>query len=300
MESKKQKWRVPLGFLLAPVLPCALMTIPGTLATQDWNGAFVFIYAMVIASLVITLFVAVPIYLLLARFWRVGFVECLVSGTAIGALATLALTLIPANSNFSASDSGGATVIHGAYTAHGWAQNFSAMSDAAVLGAAIGFAFWLIAIWSPREREGSSNSYKPTQNLDTREAESSSRFKHYLISAVQWALLAFAAVCMYYDYTIVGVIAIFLVTSLIKRRHSIAAIPIKSWQWLVGLALVVAWIAATIWTFYDATHGHHHNFGPLIALNVVTSSLCFLWWGGLFTWRRIAPQLSSSKLLPKK
>jgi uncharacterized membrane protein YagU involved in acid resistance len=146
--------RVPIGFLLAPIVPCAVTVLPGILAQPEWAGGWQMIFLMVVVSQIISLVVAVPTYFLLRHYSRVGFWQCLLSGAAIAVVFNIVVLSLSMSlgTDYSAADSGGDTVINGHITIHGWVQNALSAGYFALLGAGIGFAFWLIAIWSPKKR----------------------------------------------------------------------------------------------------------------------------------------------------
>ena len=77
-------WRVPLGFIVAPIIPCAATVLPGIIARPEWTGGWRLIVLMVVVSQIISLVFAVPVYFLLRRYWRVGLLQCLLFGTIIG------------------------------------------------------------------------------------------------------------------------------------------------------------------------------------------------------------------------
>lgn len=105
---------------------------------------------MVLVSQAISFLVAMPVFYGIRCFREVGLMECVSAGAMIGGIACFAAVLSAIGGNYSASDSGGPTVIHGQYTAHGWVRNAVAVGTIALLGAAIGLMFWLIALWSPK------------------------------------------------------------------------------------------------------------------------------------------------------
>lgn len=216
MDVNKTAWRVPLGFLLAPVLPCTLAILPSTLATRNWSGAIGLIGTMIIVSLAITLVLAMPVYLLLKRYWTVGLVECLVSGTVIGVIPFPVLELLVSSGKHSAA----ATASHAAHAAHGWAPALSATSDAAVLGAAIGFAFWAIAFWSPGGRQGHGDSLSPARQTPPKTVDRSSLGKHRAMSFVAILLIVLSAVISDYGQTMLSAIPMLLAVVVMKKMYS--------------------------------------------------------------------------------
>ncbi len=116
-----------------------------------------------------------------------------------------------------------------------------------------------------------------------------SKPKYALLLVAQVLLLAFAAFCIYFGVTIIGVLAIFGVLALIRssRRLRFPALrrgeppfSIKGWQWLVGLVLVVLAVAIT-WLFHDAATGYKGGVAPLYTF-LAAFLFCSLWWGELF------------------
>jgi hypothetical protein len=146
------KWRLPLGFILAPVIPSALMVLPGIVATAEWRASWRLIVYIVVVLEIISLIVALPTYFLLRRFWRVGALHCTVSGAAIATLTNVLLLSLPLE-GYSAGDPGGDTIINGRYTAHGWMQNLSDLLIMGGFGAGIGLLFWVIALWRRRDAQ---------------------------------------------------------------------------------------------------------------------------------------------------
>jgi hypothetical protein len=145
-------WRLPVGFIVAPVVPCILIVVPGMVQYPEWTGAWLVIAYMVIASLLITLLLGVPLYFALRRFWKVGLPQCVFSGALLGALMAALATISSIGGNYSANDAGGPTVIAGQYTVHGWIQSCVVAGQTALLGGGIGFMFWAVAIWRSERR----------------------------------------------------------------------------------------------------------------------------------------------------
>jgi hypothetical protein len=142
--------RVPLGFLFAPIIPCAAVVLPGIIGRPEWTRGWVVIALMILVSQLVSLLAAVPIYFIVRRYWRVCLTQCLLSGFAIGAVVFFVTRLaIVVTSINSSTSSGGPTVIGGHYTAHGWVQYVGFAGYSALFGASIGLIFWLVAIWSP-------------------------------------------------------------------------------------------------------------------------------------------------------
>lgn len=140
-------WRVPLAFLLAPLVPCALYAlILGTLA-QRWAGLFALVIAMVITAEALTLVLAVPAYLLIKRLWRVGLLECVLAGAGVALVFGSLDLVLPLSSGYSAGDSGGPTVIDGRFTVHGYVSWAIRTMVNGLLGGSIGLTFWVLAFF---------------------------------------------------------------------------------------------------------------------------------------------------------
>lgn len=148
-------WRVPIGFLLAPVVPCAFVALVSAVIAGLWNGAMFMATAMITVSLALSLVVCLPTYMLLKRFWQVRLVECVVAGAGTALALNIALYLVTAisfpNTGYSAGDSGGDTYIDGKLTPHGRVVALQGIGAGMALGGSIGFCFWAIAVWrNPR------------------------------------------------------------------------------------------------------------------------------------------------------
>src|SRR5580658_4132820 len=105
------KWRVPAGFVLAPLVPCALYATAMSVIASQWRGSRCIVVAMVTVSEALCLFVALPLFLVLRRFRPIALMECVVTGVAITILLNVILLLASGGPGYSAGDSGGATVI---------------------------------------------------------------------------------------------------------------------------------------------------------------------------------------------
>jgi hypothetical protein len=137
--------RVIAGFVLAPLIPCALFNVVMSVVSNQWSGLGFGIVAMVAVSEVLSIFVAVPLYFVLRRFRSIGALECTLSGVAVTVLLNVAFLIFTPGPGFSAADSE-PTVIDGFLTTHGYVSALFATAIQSVLGAAIGLCFWIIAI----------------------------------------------------------------------------------------------------------------------------------------------------------
>jgi len=142
-------WRLPFGFLLAPIVPCAIAALPNILATHEWSGDL--LTYMVVVSQIIGVVFGAPLYAVLSRSRHVRLVHCLVSGAGIA--IAIAAILVLLNPSSSADDSGGATIVNGHYTVYGWVQNAKVVASMGLLGTSIGLFFWGIALWVPKSAQ---------------------------------------------------------------------------------------------------------------------------------------------------
>lgn len=146
-------WRVPVGFLLAPAAPCAIYVLTMAAIAGQWNGAVFIFWALTATSIGTSLAIALPIYLLLNRYWKVRLIECLLGGAGTALLLNLVLFLVIAYAfperGYSAGDSGGDTIVNGKYTQHGMVQVALGVIQSMFFGATIGICFWFIALYRP-------------------------------------------------------------------------------------------------------------------------------------------------------
>lgn len=148
---KQTNWRVPIAFLLAPVVPCALTA--GTLAalSGNWSGAVFAMVMMTLVSLVVSLALCVPAYVMLKRRGPIRLAHCLVAGACAALVFDLATHATTAyllrDVGYSAGDSGGATFVDGSMTPHGVAVAARGLVADMIHGVAIAACFWGIAFW---------------------------------------------------------------------------------------------------------------------------------------------------------
>lgn len=137
--------RVLLAFLLAPVLPCILLSGALSAANDQWGGFVFGLVAMLFVSEGLILVLAIPTYFALRRFWKVGRLECVVAGMLVGLAPAAIGLLLPSGSGYSAADSGGPTIIDGKKTPHGIKTEIKAGLLQSTFGGTIGFLFWAFA-----------------------------------------------------------------------------------------------------------------------------------------------------------
>lgn len=101
---------------------------------------------MIVVSEILSFVVALPMYLVLRRFRRVGPRECVLAGIAVTVIFNAAGLLFSASPWYSAGDSGGDTVVNGLITAHGYVRTLISTAFQSVLGVAIAIMFWFISL----------------------------------------------------------------------------------------------------------------------------------------------------------
>ena len=147
----RQGVRTTIAFLLAPIAPCVAYGLWPAAVAGRASEALVFVVPAITVCLAVTLVFCVPAYLLLRRYWKVGFVECVASGAVAAVLLNVVLYVASrvafSEGGYSAADSGGATYIDSTLTAHGWAVALQGVLYNMFLGASIGASFWLLAFW---------------------------------------------------------------------------------------------------------------------------------------------------------
>jgi hypothetical protein len=148
------KWRVPAGFLLAPILPCAILEITASAFINQQPSIRFGTIALILVSEALSLLVGVPLYFLLRRYRSISLVDCVLSGVAIAVLVNATVLVFPSSPGYSAGDHGGATVVNGHLTTHGFISALVATAAQSLLGAAIGLCFWVIAIRPLRRHDG--------------------------------------------------------------------------------------------------------------------------------------------------
>lgn len=90
-----------------------------------------------------TIVLSLPAFFILRRHFGAKLVNCSLAGAAVAALPWLVLSTLSLPD--SASIGGRATVIDGSLTIYGWFTNLTFVGKIALLGAAGGALFWLIA-----------------------------------------------------------------------------------------------------------------------------------------------------------
>lgn len=119
-----------------------------------------------------------------------------------------------------------------------------------------------------------------------------------LFLTAQFALLAVAAICLYYAHNnfviqSIGLLAIFAFLAIVRRSRTLpaslevramqSAWVLKPWHWLVGLALIVTVAATLAWLYWDAATGYK-DVAPVYAF-AAAALVCGVWWAGLIARR---------------
>ena len=86
------------GFLVAPLLPCAVFAVAFFGFASNWSTFSAQLAVVVVIAELAAILLGVPIYLLLRRLRPIGLIECIGSGLFIGLLAGLAGEFIGATS----------------------------------------------------------------------------------------------------------------------------------------------------------------------------------------------------------
>lgn len=132
--------RMFLGLLLAPVAPLLVIAPVMALASGDVRNAGPFAFLCVVYGYPVEFGVALPLYRWFRERGRVGLWRVLVAGAVIGAVmpaAILTLLLCVAAALGNAEDLRVAALGAGIV-----------VLDGMLLGAMMGLAFWIIALWT--------------------------------------------------------------------------------------------------------------------------------------------------------
>lgn len=140
-------WRIVAAFMIVPGAAALLMAIlmPAYDGITDrferiWRSALAF---AIFGAYPMTVILGLPAFFILRRHFDAKLVNCSLTGAAVAARPWLVLSTLSLPD--SASIGGRATVIDGSLTAYGWLTNLTFIGQIALLGAAGGALFWLIA-----------------------------------------------------------------------------------------------------------------------------------------------------------
>src|SRR5215470_15786251 len=140
-------WRLPVAFLVSPVVPCTLYAVPDLVMWHNWGGArFTLVVGLVVAEAMVVV-LALPAYLVLRRYRTIGLWSCFGTGFLICVGTSCVSQLFTLNPGYSAGDGGGATIVNGHLTAHGFVMSIVGATVFGVMGALTGLVFWLVGIY---------------------------------------------------------------------------------------------------------------------------------------------------------
>jgi hypothetical protein len=148
MTNRPSTLRVFFGFLLAPLIPCVVFSALLSGLFNQWGGFWFGTAAMIVVAEVLSLVVALPLYLWLRRVRSIGARDCAVMGIVVTVILNLGSLLFSGGPGYSAGDGGGDTIVNGHMTAHGYVSALLSTAVQSILGVAIALTFWFIAIRS--------------------------------------------------------------------------------------------------------------------------------------------------------
>ncbi len=140
-------WRIVAAFAIVPGVAALLLAVlsPAYDGLSDqferiWRSALAF---AVFGAYPATVVLGLPAFFMLRRHFDPKIVNCSLTGAVVASLPWFVLSTFSLPD--SASIDGQATVIDGSLTAYGWLTNLTFVGQIALLGAAGGLLFWLIA-----------------------------------------------------------------------------------------------------------------------------------------------------------
>jgi hypothetical protein len=146
-------WRIIAAFVIAPGAAALLMAIvmPAYDGISDplerlWRSTLAF---AVFGAYPPTVIVGLPAFFMLRRHFDPKLINCSLTGAVVAAIPWFLLSTLTLPD--SASINGRATVTAGSLTAFGWLTNLTTVGQIALLGAAGGALFWLIAAAGSRD-----------------------------------------------------------------------------------------------------------------------------------------------------
>lgn len=141
-------WRIPIGFLVAPIAPCYIGAM--VLGDPDIQSAWRIALLMIFVCWLVSFLVALPAYLVLQRSGYVSLAKAVAAGFLIALSVSLVVFLLPSGPGDYAGGSAGPTMVAGHLTALGWRNALEGSLATGGLGAAVGAVFWLAACWKLR------------------------------------------------------------------------------------------------------------------------------------------------------
>jgi hypothetical protein len=147
-HQRLSAWRVLLGFVLAPLVPLALLFggvgiwVP---TTQWWS---LFPWVLVIGGYGPTILVGVPLFFALIGTVRTTVLSSVVAGTAVATIPWFAILAVM-RPDYSFSN-GHVTTRNGVITLDGLVDLLWIMIPFGIVGSVSGFVFWLAALAGTR------------------------------------------------------------------------------------------------------------------------------------------------------
>lgn len=148
-------WRVLTGLVLAPALAAIAMSIVSpayeglpNMNERVWRTAEIF---ALVGAYPTTVFIGIPTYLVLRRYFLPTILNCALAGALVAALPWMVLTLLPTSAD-QETIGDRPTVIDGITTAYGWLVRAETIAQIAAFGLIGGLVFWVVAVlgWQGR------------------------------------------------------------------------------------------------------------------------------------------------------
>ena len=156
-DNVMSSWRrIILGFILAPILPSALVIGYGFAQSgfSYWKTLLFGFAFYLVGCYAVTIVAVIPAYMLLRKFLRINLTVCVTTGFIIGALLALIPFLLQLLGTWPMfdfySDSNGPIILNHHFTAYGIRSNLQSVTESGAFGAVIAFVFWLIAVCGNR------------------------------------------------------------------------------------------------------------------------------------------------------
>lgn len=142
MEEPRSALRIATGFVVAPFIPCIVFAAILSGVSDQWHNFWFGAVAMIIVAEVLSLVIALPLYIVLRRFRSIGLLECVLTGIVV----TVILNIVSLMLGYSAAYSGGDPIINEQITAYGFVSALINIAIQSILGIAIALTFWFISI----------------------------------------------------------------------------------------------------------------------------------------------------------
>ena len=148
-QQQPPTWRVVLAFVLAPLVPAALVAAT-TLFDGSPNGGYLTWLALfaVFGAYPATVLFGLPAFFLLRRRLKPRLASVVLVGGLVAAAPWLLIVVFVPNPD-SAMIGEHVTVNHGVKTIWGWIEGLKLVGGVFLLGLLGGIAFWFAALWRP-------------------------------------------------------------------------------------------------------------------------------------------------------